>query len=290
MNKYYTDVTIRNWPELLNHNSKLFSKGDLWTFRDQRKYSWDLKTSLEKSLEDYDISLKFAKEKEIGLLRRFKRQYFHFDNYLPEDDDYIFWLSIMQHHGCPTRLLDFTYSIFIALFFAIEQISMKDDSFSDGGFETSIWAIKSQWLKNKFIKMVKPKIKRMIKNDINLKKKETAKEILNSNYDCIININPLKLNERLIIQQGLFCIPLNVNIPFMDNLKSSINDVSDLVNIQKIKVVLTKQFLQEIYVELHRMNINRSSLFPGIEGFSQYLKSLIPLGKGFLAHDKLFYE
>jgi hypothetical protein len=51
----------------------------------------------------------------------------HFANYnlynqthIPTDN-YFEWLAIMQHYGSPTRLLDFTESIFIATYFAVVE-------------------------------------------------------------------------------------------------------------------------------------------------------------------------
>jgi hypothetical protein len=51
---------------------------------------------------------------------------------LPEYNEFVDWLMLMQHHGTPTRLLDWTTSILVALYFAVS---------SDRSFDAELWAI-----------------------------------------------------------------------------------------------------------------------------------------------------
>lgn len=46
------------------------------------------------------------------------------------------WLTVMRHYGTPTRLLDFTYSLYVAMFFAAEDV--EGDSV--------IWAVNKKWM------------------------------------------------------------------------------------------------------------------------------------------------
>ena len=86
------------------------------------------------------------------MIKEFKWKFPSYEkNLIPKDGELIEWLSIMQHFGAPTRLLDFSQSMYVALFMAM------DNSFYEN---FSIWCINKNELifpiSQKYIKENQP--------------------------------------------------------------------------------------------------------------------------------------
>jgi len=81
---------------------------------------------------------------EFSIIEDFKRHAPALVSETPYADDHLSWLFLMQHHGAPTRLLDWTESALVALYFAVNNFSQKDSRDKDG----ELWAM-HPWSLNK---------------------------------------------------------------------------------------------------------------------------------------------
>jgi FRG domain-containing protein len=124
---------ICSWSDLERFLTGLDGGMDRWCFRGQHRPEWSLVSSLDRMVS------RGRRDAEAFLIREFQRSAQHFLRSIPMKDDVLEWLALMQHHGTPTRLLDFTLSPYIGLYFALEHFPI------DSGVETDVsaalWAI-----------------------------------------------------------------------------------------------------------------------------------------------------
>ena len=95
---------------------------DVWHFRGALD-NWILETALERTARNWRVPMQELPHIEKALLREFMRAYPPDANTAaPDNNDTLGWLSLMQHHGAPTRLLDWSYSPFVAAFFGLDAL------------------------------------------------------------------------------------------------------------------------------------------------------------------------
>jgi len=113
-----------------------------WIFRGHKKTCYPLQPSIERA---YPYS--GWNEAEYQAFREFQsKAALHMDvAQLPRSSDRLGWLAIMQHYGAPTRLLDFTYSPYVALYFALRQHGENESDSVD------VWALDAASLRKRAI-------------------------------------------------------------------------------------------------------------------------------------------
>ena len=118
-----TEYRVSSWAELQDrlfsntYDTKLNRHRSPFIYRGMNDAQKMLKTSLARLGGPYA-------ELERHLLRNFKK-YAH-TNVLTGQSDWN-WLALAQHHGLPSRLLDWTYSPYVAFHFATNDLQRYDE-------------------------------------------------------------------------------------------------------------------------------------------------------------------
>ena len=151
----------------------------------------------------------------------------------------------MQHHGAPTRLIDFTWSPYVAAFFALER------TLHDG----VVWAMNPA-------RVDSSRAPAPVRTDPRVKG-NFQRYFLKGNRRFIWMGEPYTMNRRLIAQSGTFAVPGVLDVAIEDTLKDA-----DQENILA-KCVLTHGVREVGMRELYRMNITYATLFPDLDGLAK---------------------
>lgn len=278
-----TDKTfIEFQPQTWNEAKNFASNYSGWIFRGQNNAKYGLETSITRAARIYGVSSDEMVNYERSILSNFQRQAPNYLDKTPNKEDVLEWLSIIQHHGGPTRLLDFTHSFYVASYFALQ------DAESDG----AVWCVN----KHKLEQCVEAKVSQKSNdgNQLQYNNPEIIKEAVLGELVHVMAtpIEPYFKHIRLAIQQGLFVFPFSIIESFENNLFSTIpRSLDDLkVSIQDyemahmqlgtfplegrlLKIHLKKELHKEARQDLTRMNIGSASLFPGLDGFAKSLSA-----------------
>jgi len=155
------ELIYRTWDEFKNELYKdLFSDGryhsSQYVFRGQRDSNWSLEPSFDRWYRVWG-----DKNDRIALARRTMEEFIkacHEQGHdIDEDPDGLEALSLAQHYGVPTRLLDWTDSPYVAAYFAFDaHIALTEKAECD---TIAIWALKSGvpiWSKDLGVELVRP--------------------------------------------------------------------------------------------------------------------------------------
>lgn len=257
---------------------------DRFAYRGQANAQWRLLSGIERAAATINAPVGMLRNRESWVRAQFQRRAHHYIDDLPHPDCLVEWLAIIQHHGGPTRLLDFTHSPYIAAFFAYEHASA----------DAAIWAVNVDGIERML--EIKLGVKRRCADtilDVNAFFLAHAEQFLAKRdpESLVLPIEPQRLNERMSIQQGTFLMPCDLRRPFDENLAATfdidaedfveiagfraqpVGDIGDRSGASVVRIILPIAERSRALMDLSAMNITAATLFPGLDGFARSLHS-----------------
>jgi len=285
-----TNIEITNIEELFGIKHIL---GRHFIYRGHAAIDWPLSSTLERLVDIKSDELILLKE--FGALTSFKNRSKNYLSHIPDDFDFFEWMTLIQHHGGATRMLDFTFSFYIALYFAIEDFN--DLIEVEKKIQPCIWCINIKNLRNGLPEELKIDIDkkgRIYSSEyaektlfnaymyeqakkaalLNLplcpnRIEETNEEYFYANkYSYVIPIVPNNQFPRLAAQRGLFLVPLDITESFKKCLLNNYNIIDD----QEIKV--TPFYAQQNINEIKNSNIIKITFLNEKEFFLNIFRNL----------------
>ncbi len=264
---YQNDFIVNSWEELCEEVYRESWKPHLtryrsdYAFRGLSDASYELKNSFLRNCGQ-------RPDLEYHLLRNFRKYSISKDAQLTAS----FWRSLVmaQHHGLPTRLLDWTYSPFIAMHFATANTEKFD-------LDGVIWKVDFV----KVNRLVSEPLNHLLREErCNAFTIEMLEESIMSlsdfdkklNKEQVIFFEPPSIDQRIVNQYAFFSV-MTRPTSIMDEW---------LVEHPELyrRIIIPKELKWEVRDKLDQANITERVLFPGLDGLATWLKRHYKPAKG----------
>ena len=252
------EIRVTSWDELnqyvfndaYDENLRRFRSP--YVFRGMPNATHDLATTLQR--------LGGASEKLEGhLLRAFKK--YANRNAVTEDSVWN-WLAVAQHHGLPTRMLDWSFSPYIAAHFVTEDVERYD---RDGVIWCLDFTKTNKLLPRRLTDLLECEGASFFTIEMLDEVAKTLPEFDRiSKEDYVILFEPPSVNPRIVNQYALFSLMSNPAL----TLNRWLEDKPDAY----MRIIIPAALKWEIRDKLDLININERLLFPDLDGLSSWLK------------------
>lgn len=252
------EVRVESW---LHLQELLFAgswQEPLGRFRSSQAFrgSNDLQSDLRTGL----LRLGGPPRRQEGRLLRNFRKYAHRDA-VPGDSVWN-WLALAQHHGLPTRLLDWSFSPYVALHFATQDTARFD---TDGVLWCLDYQAAHQLLPAPLLATLDHEGSNVFTTEMLVQAAATLERFDALSPDpFVLFLEPPSLDDRIVNQFALFSLMSSPSTRLDEWLGSR----PGLCR----RIVLPSALKWEVRDKLDQLNITERVLFPGLDGLSLWLK------------------
>jgi hypothetical protein len=202
---------------------------------------------------------RLAPAAERHLLRNFRK--FARASAVPEDSAWN-WLTLAQHHGLPTRLLDWTFSPYVALHFATDHAA---DFQKDGVIWCIDYVAAHEHLPNTLRQILDEECADVFTTEMLERAAPTVEKFDALAKDpFLVFLDPPSLDERIVNQFALFSLLSGAHF----TLDAWLSERPELAR----RVVVPAFLKWEIRDKLDQANVTERVLFPGLDGLSRWLE------------------
>ena len=221
-----------------------------WAFRGRADAAEDLRTSLIRLGGD-------ASQLEGHLLRAFRKYAQRSD--VPTDSQWN-WLALGQHHGLPTRLLDWTFSPYVALHFATSRAEALD-------IDGVVWCVDYARAHELAPQPLRAELEQAGAGVFDAEMLDRAVgrlgELETMGEEFVLFLEPPALDDRIVNQYALFSLVSRASL----TLDAWLEDHAELVR----RIVVPAELKREVRDKLDQANVTERVLFPGLDGLSRWL-------------------
>jgi len=236
------------------------SENEFWSFRGQRKGSWNLSISPHipgipnDKIGYYDWFYQYRKK----MLD--KRELDYLNEKSLNEKNHWWWLFYAKHHNLYTRLMDWSSNPLVALYFSVENLQSPGYEDTDG----AVWALKVN--KEQFYSTEELCEKYKDTNPASGLRDANGKDLGENDW---FMINPEPVTHRIVLQSGKFSYHPGIKPTPIDQMKRRPGEELRKININHSASA-------KICKQLGIMNIHHASLFPSPTGIADFVNSEWP--------------
>jgi hypothetical protein len=254
-----TELTATSWQDALDHlyaeswQPQLRRFRSTLAFRGVARAAHGLRSGLARIGDD-----------PASIERHLLRNFIKYAEHRPDARHHSVWhwLALAQHHGLPSRMLDWTYSPLVALHFVTELAPAFDE---DG----VVWCIDYHGVKRLLPVRLRQVLEREASDVFTPELLADAVASLDELRDigsepALVFLEPPSLDQRIVTQYALFSLLTHAEAEMQDWVQRHPESCR--------RIIIPAAIKWEIRDKLDQANINERVLYPGLDGLCRWLK------------------